>query len=640
LSDRLRSVISEETIDRVRREARVDVIIGERVRLQRKGRSLLGLCPFHKERTPSFNVNVERGFYHCFGCGASGDAIRFLRELDGLSFVEAVRAIAEAQGIEVVESGSDVEQREARESRRRRDELHEVGLVAAEFYQAMLRAHPLASAARLELARRGLDVDAPSGPVAEALASFRIGYAPYGWDALGRHLLERGISVLAAERVGLLVPRKSGAGHYDRFRHRLMFAVMDPDGKIIAFSGRALDEPSASELHEAGVESMSSGDPPAKYLNSPESAVYKKREAVFGLHQARRAARNADEILLVEGNFDVVSLHARGIQNVVAPLGTAFTTEQGRLLRRLSANVVLLFDGDDAGRRAVRSSRQACDEAGLVARVASLPDGLDPDDIVKAQGPDGITRLVRASRSMLEYLIETSLDRGFATDDARARAAKLKEVASLIAEENDPTVRAFAERHADAIASRLGIDDAQTFRALQAIVNRAASGGASTRIAPADIRVEPPERARSRDRRREIGLEIFGVLVEFPALIEDIEVIDALQHVRGDSAAGIAVLRQLSATDLEKNPQLLLAKLSGPIHPFAAARVAAPRHDRAEDAKAELLRNVEKLKHLEHSRQRSETVEELERVRHSGDFDLEIRLLSEQARRARQRHGL
>jgi DNA primase len=635
-------VIAEETVDRVRREARIAEIVGERVRLERKGRALVGLCPFHKEKSPSFNVNDERGFYHCFGCGASGDAIRFLRELDGLSFVDAVRHIAERQGIEVVETGSDDERRQALETRRRREELYRVGDVAAAFFQTMLRKHPLRSYALEELARRGLDGEATEGPTAEVLASFRMGYAPHGWDPLTTHLAEAGMGPLVAERVGLLVPRKSGTGHYDRFRHRLMFAVLDVEGRVIAFSGRALREPSPEDLRRAGLEPFG-GDPPAKYLHSPESPIYRKREAVFGLHQARRAARDADAVVLVEGNFDVVGLHARGIRNVVAPLGTAFTPEQARHIRRLTSNVVLLFDGDEAGRRAIQHAREPCRAEGLVARVALLPDGSDPDDLVRQQGPEAIQRLLGGAKSLLEHLIDTALDRGFVSDDARARAQKIKEVAALIAEEEDPTVRVFAERHADRIAARLDVADARTFRALSQAVQQALAEPRKTAPgAPGTFQIpaQPPERARSRDRRGDIGLEVFGALVEFPHLLEDPEITASLTHVLGPAAAAIAAMRQLPPDASQKNPELLLAKLSGPIHSFAAARVAAPRHDRVEDARAELLRNVEKLKHLERSRQTSEVLEELERMRTSGDFDQEILLLQEQARRARERHGL
>lgn len=633
-------MIADETIERVRRDARIVTFVGERVKLTKRGRSHLGLCPFHKEKTPSFHVNEERGFYHCFGCGASGDTIKFLREVDGLSFVDAIRYIAERQAIDIVETGSDAERREHAEARRRREELFAAGEIAARYFERMLESHPLSHYAVAELKKRGLDPALTEGPMIEALRAFRIGYAPYGWDGLMRHLRDSGSPVRPAEAVGLVVPRKRGPGHYDRFRHRLMFAIMDLDGKIIGFSGRALGEPTAEELAAQGIEAHAASDePPAKYLNSPESPVYKKREAVFGLFQARQKIRSEDRAIVVEGNFDVVSLHARGITNTVAPLGTAFTGEQAKQLRRYSQNVALLFDGDNAGRRAARAAQEPCREAGLVANVATLPEGRDPDDLARAGGAESVLRFVKSAKSMLEYLIDSALSSGFAQADQRSRAARLRAVADLIKAETDPSEKALVQRYADTIAARVGeqldIGDARTFEALASVVHRAANGNAGTIRAPL---APTPERARSRARRPEVGLDVFGAILDFPELLDSPDVLDGIALLEGEVVAGIVALRQ-DAT-LVENPEQLLAKLPPSIHPFAAARLAAPRHQSVDDAKAELLGNVEKLKRLELSRHKSEVIEELARVQASGDFDREMALLGEQARRARERHGL
>ncbi|HEX3595137.1 MAG TPA: DNA primase [Polyangiaceae bacterium] len=629
-------MLAEETIDRVRREARIVTIVGERVKLALRGRSHVGLCPFHKEKTPSFHVNEERGFYHCFGCSASGDAIKFLREMDGLSFVDAVRYIAERQGIEVLETGSEDERREHAEARRRREELFSAGEAAAAYFEKMLHAHPLAHFAVAELKRRGLDPSEQSGLGAEALAAFRIGYAPHGWDGFVRHSKSGATSVRAAEAVGLVVPRKSGPGHYDRFRHRLMFAIVDLDGKIIGFSGRALVEPTADELRAEGLEPMgTSGEPPAKYLNSPESPIYKKREAVFGLFQARQAVRREERAIVVEGNFDVVSLHARGVTNTVAPLGTAFTVEQAQQLKRYAHRVTLFFDGDGAGKRAVRAAREPCREAGLDVTVATPPEGKDPDELVREGGKEAIVRVVKASRSMLEYMIDTSFEGASLGTDAHGLGARIRAVGELIREEQDPSVRALAERHADAIAERLGIGDARSLAALASVVQRAVAGRPESvqNALPA-----PPERARSRSRRDDIGREVFGALLDFPSLLETPEVVEATQAIDGDAALAIGALRHFP--ELVQDPEQLLAKLPRPIHPFAAARLAAPRHPSMDDARAELLGNIEKLKRLELSRHKFEVIEELGRVQASGDFDREMTLLAEQARRARESRGL
>src|SRR6478752_836896 len=388
-------VIGQETLDRVRREIGIVELIGQTVRLQKRGRSHVGVCPFHKEKTPSFHVNAERGFYYCFGCHESGDAIKFVQRIEGLEFSDAVRELCERAGIQIVETSSEPERKQQAEVRRRQQELYDVGNAAAHYFELMRREHA---------------TDSATGPVADALQSFRIGYAPYGWDGLAKHLASAGLSAGAAEKIGVIVPRKTGVGYYDRFRHRLMFAVLDLQGRVVAFSGRALPEPEASELAELGIEStaQAGAEPPAKYVNSPESPIYKKRETVFGLYQARQALRAGDSCVVVEGNFDVMSLHARGIKQAVAPLGTAFTEEQARSICRFSKDVVLLFDGDAAGRRAVEASRAPCNAAGLRVKVASLPDKTDPDELVRRQGGEGILRVLKAARGMLEYLIDTT----------------------------------------------------------------------------------------------------------------------------------------------------------------------------------------------------------------------------------------
>lgn len=637
-------MIGQETIDRVRRETKIVELVGESVKLQRRGRSFTGLCPFHKEKTPSFHVNAERGFYHCFGCHASGDAIKFVQETEGLDFVEAVRSLAERAGIDVVENESDAERKQQLEAKRRQQELYDLNDRAAEYFERMLREHPLAGHARSELARRGLTPTSPTDEMADALQAFRIGYAPYGWDGLAQFLRESGLSARAAETVGLLAPRKTGSGYYDRFRHRLMFAVIDVQGRVVAFSGRALAEPSPEELREAGVESMgtSGGEAPAKYYNSPESPVYKKREAVFGLYQSRQALRSGDPCLIVEGNFDVVSLHARGIKNVVAPLGTAFTVEQAKQIRRFTNDVVLMFDGDSAGKRATNASREPCQQAELTAKVVSLPPGKDPDDFVRERGPDGVKQLLKHSRGILEYLIDLALSEELLAEGAEARAKSVQYVTKLISAEKDTTLRSLAETYADGlVASRLKInpDSDEQVRTLRALT-RAIQARPGTAPTPGRSGPPAPHRARSRDRRQELGLEVLGSLLDFPELAEDEASDTAAQVIEGEVALAFAALRQAIQGGRLENPETVLAKLSPPIHPFALARLAAPRHERLEDARDELVKNVRQLQTLELKRELSEVTDELAALQRIGDAKQEDALLHqlfEKARRNKER---
>jgi DNA primase len=637
-------MIGQETIDRVRRETKLVELVGETVKLQRRGRSFTGLCPFHKEKTPSFHVNAERGFYHCFGCHASGDAFKFVQETEGLDFVEAVRSLAERAGIDVIENETDAERKQQAEAKQRQKELYDLNDRAAEYFERMLREHPLSEPARAELARRGLVPTSPTDEMADALQAFRIGYAPYGWDGLVRFLKESGLSARAAETVGLLAPRKNGPGHYDRFRHRLMFAVIDVNGRVVAFSGRALPEPTADELRAAGIESMGSGtgEAPAKYVNSPESPVYRKREAVFGLYQSRQSLRGGDPCLVVEGNFDVVSLHARGIRSVVAPLGTAFTVEQARQIRRFTTDVVLMFDGDSAGKRATNASREPCQQAELTAKVVSLPPGKDPDDFVRERGVEGVKQLLKHARGILEYLIDLALAEELLAEGVEARAKSVQFVTKLISAEKDPTLRELAETYADGlVAGRLKIDQdsSEQVRSLKALARalqtRPGSGAARGPIGPGR-----PHQARSRDRRQELGLEVLGALLDYPELAEEATSEAAAAVIEGDVALAFAALRQAIQGGRLENPEDVLAKLSPPIHPFALARLAAPRHERLEDARAELVDNVKKLQSLELKREKSEVTEELEAAQRIGDSKQEDALLLqifEKARRSKER---
>lgn len=601
-------------------------VIGERIKLERRGRSLVGLCPFHKEKTPSFHVNEERGFYHCFGCHASGDAIKFVQESDGLGFTDAVRELAIKFGIEVVETRGAEDRARDQAATRKRNELLHANELAASFFEQALWQHPLGHHARKELARRDLDVTEPSRtPV---LRAFRVGYAPHSWDALGNHLRSESASLQAAEAVGLVGARKQGGGYYDRFRHRLMFGIVDLRGKVVAFSGRALDPPDAAELARLSLPALGeAADTVAKYMNSPESSVYKKRETVFGLYQARDAVRKSNECVLVEGNFDVVSLHARGIENVVAPLGTAFTREQAVQIRRYTSNVTLLFDADSAGLRATRAAREPCREEGLVPRVARLPQGSDPDDFVRARGAEGLSTCLRNASGMLEFLIEDTLTTDFHEADAEGRGRKLNEVLELIRAEQDPTVRAMAQNFANTVAQRLGIRDVDGLRAL----GRAIRGAARDNSGRERERAAPPERARSRGSLAAIEAAVLGTLIEYPSLLRDDDARAGLAYAEGSLALSIAAL--------QRHQHELVERLDafGALSSVVARHLAAPEFADEDVAREVLLENLHRLAHLNARRSKEETLQELRRAAQSGDLEAEQQLLRELQDAARER---
>jgi DNA primase len=663
-------MISPETIAAIRDRVEIVAIVSETVKLTRKGRSYVGLCPFHKEKSPSFNVNAERGFFYCFGCKEKGTAFDFVMKAEGLTFPEAARRLAEHAGITIEETATGVERREAEAAKRAVDDLYSVNQLAAHWFERQLREHPMAKIAWSELSRRGLSAswqpDSGDGLNADdALQAFRLGYAPAGWDGLTQFLVQQGISPMTATKVGLIAPRKTGSGNYDWFRHRLMFAIIDAQGRVVGFSGRVLPDP------ETGVVDKQS----PKYINSPESPVYQKGQTLFGLYQARHAIRQQGEAVMVEGNFDVVSLHARGITNVVAPLGTAFTAAQAKLVKRYAPVVTLLFDGDAAGKKATREARETCGASGLVAKVAVLPGAKDPDDFVREQGAAALSSALRAAKGILEHLIEALLDEGFVRGDVHERAARVREVVQLIASEEDPTVRAMVLTYADGIAQRVGLPGAASFRLLRDAVarsltdasqrssrDRQGDGATPDAAVPTSSHLsgaerdggqgkEPandvaPWRARSRDRRVEIGHAMLGCVLDFPDLLNDTDADEALRELEGEAALAVAALAAQQKTGQKPGQKFgqdileVLAQLPMPIHTFAAQRMAAPVHELREDAKRELFSNALKLKRLGLSRQKAHVVEALHRVERTGDSAAEDTLLREWNRRAREKHGL
>jgi DNA primase len=617
-------MISRDTISLVRDRTDIVAVVSEAVpSLKKRGRRFIGLCPFHKEKTPSFNVNPDTGFYHCFGCKESGDAISFLERVEGYAFAEAVRALAERAGVPVEEERS-APATEAERHRKDRESLYAIMQLAAVWYEEQLRANPQRSYALDEIARRGLE------PGCAALQAFRVGYAPPGWDGLASYLKQQGISPAAAESVGLVVPRASGSGYYDRFRHRLMFAVIDAQGRVVAFSGRSL---------AALPESDPARDPPPKYINSPESPIYVKGATLFGLWQAKHAIRHAERALIVEGNFDVVSLHARGIENVVAPLGTAFTLDQANLLRRYATRVTLVFDGDSAGRKAVRASEDLCDEAVLDAEVVVLPDKTDPDDFVRQKGPDALRHCVSSAKGLFEHLVDMQLDEAFNAADVREQAQRIEAVVTRIARTRDAVQRALREAYADRVAARTDLARSAP-NALPALKRKVLAAAKAARI---DYGPRPSEaRVATKMPGQEARKAIVEAVLDFPVLLDDSEAQGAFELLQGESARIVSVMRRCMRVGERGEKRLdsseFLAQMPPAIQSFALARLAAPGHESIDEARAAVSVNGKILQASNVTRETGETVREQQRV--VGDWEAEIELAEHVQGRVRQRHGV
>ena len=615
-------MISKDTIALVRDRTDLVAVVSESVpSLKKRGRRFLGLCPFHKEKTPSFNVNPDTGVYHCFGCKESGDVFTFLQKADGYTFHEAVRALAERAGI-VIEEERGAPPSEADRHKKEREALYGAMNVAAAWYEEQLRTHPQKQYAIDELARRQL------APDNEAVQAFRVGYAPSAWDGLASHLKKQGISPAVGESVGLLVPRSS-SGYYDRFRHRLMFAVIDTHGRVVAFSGRAL-------AAIPGEDGDASRDPPPKYINSPESPIYTKGANLFGLWQARHAIRQKEHAIVVEGNFDVVSLHARGVENVVAPLGTAFTEDQAKLLRRYATAITLLFDGDAAGKKAVRAAELPADAAGLTPEVAVLPDKTDPDALVRDKGVDALRHLLERARGLFEYLIDDDFDEAFNAADLREKAVRVERVAGLLARQKDPVVRGMAEAYADQAASRLDLVRSAP-NAFGVLKRRILSQARAARIdfgpRPSEARLKP--RAPGSEDRKAIA----GAILDFPALLDDSEVQSVLPLLEANSARIVAAiassLRMNARGEKVLDTTEFLAQMPDDTKAFASARLAAPLHDTIEEALETAAKAAKRLRGTSVARETNEIVREQHRV--VGDWDTEVELAKHANDLVRQR---
>ncbi len=428
-------MLSDAQIAEIRESVDLVALISEYAPLRRQGARFVGLCPFHTEKSPSFGVGRGLNFYYCFGCQASGDAISFLRHVEGLSFMEALEKLAERAGIEIPRS-DDPGQAAMQRARQQREQLAEVMGLAVEFFEEQLTRHPLGVMAQAAIDGRTVRP--------EIAKKFRLGYAPRAWDSLVQYFEKRGVSLRDAAEVGLIAQRRQGPGYYDRFRHRLMFPVADAHGRVIAFSGRALDPPEGEPAEDP---------PPAKYMNSPEGPLYKKGQVLFGLHEARVAVRKAGQALLCEGNFDLVSIHQAGLENVLAPLGTAFTLEQAKLIRRFAEEVIVIFDGDSAGRRATRAAFPLLEGAGIRGRVVRLPGGQDPDTFIRGQGAPAFASLVKNAMPIMDFLIHDAADQ--ATDAASIGAA-IQSLGPLLARIESPVERGL---YVEKVASRFNLRD-------------------------------------------------------------------------------------------------------------------------------------------------------------------------------------
>ena len=448
--------IPDGAVDEVRAASDLVDVVSERVKLKKQGRRFLGLCPFHNEKSPSFSVDPGEGLYYCFGCRRGGDVFKFVQETEGVGFLDSVRLLADRAGIVLPEERGG-------EAASRTEALLAALRFAGRFYYQQLGT---------EAGERGQAYLRDRGFSRDAILAFGIGVAPATWDALATAAQAEGFAPDVLEAVGLVKSRDNG-GVYDVFRDRLIFPILSPIGKVLGFGGRILpDSPTGSADYT-----------PAKYINTPETEVYHKSRVLFGMKQAKRAIRAEEEVIVVEGYADVVSLWQAGVQHVVAASGTALTGAQVDLLRRLDVKrVLLVFDADGAGQSAARKGFDVVLDAGLAPYAVALPDGADPDTFVRQFGGEAFRKLLSDERMDVVAFLLDRARRANAFTSPEEKSAVGQEIVAVLRRVADPVLRhAYVRRAAQA----LGIYESELLGEL----DRERSGG---RARASSRRAEPP----------------------------------------------------------------------------------------------------------------------------------------------------
>jgi DNA primase len=483
--------IPDDIVERIKAESDIVSVVSAFVNLKRSGKDYKGLCPFHQEKTPSFFVIPAKGFYHCFGCGAGGNSVNFIMAHERLDYPDALRYLAAKAGISIPETEARKSQSEA---------LFDALALAGSYYSKSLSNADVGGGAMAYLKSRGISD--------ETIKTFGMGYAPRGWDGLLKLAASNNIQAAILERVGLAIKKD---GFYDRFRHRLMVPIRTLSGRIVGFGGRVLP-----------------GDDGPKYINSPETEVYKKGKILFGLDLSKDAIREKNEAIVVEGYFDLISLFQAGIKNVVAVSGTGFTSEQAQLLARFCEHIVLLYDSDSAG---VRAAFRACGvlyNHGIEPKLIRLPKGFDPDAFVRDKGPQALLKHVADSTDVIDF-IYNGLASKFAEQPLARQERIIKALAETVGQIDDPLRRSLlSQRISTKFDLMPGVLDGQMQR----------------------NPVGPEKIVMSRSLGREIPeKEFLSLLLGKPSLLEDCADIDSSQFVDEDNGLIFEMIRNEYTAD-------------------------------------------------------------------------------------------
>ena len=536
--------VPSETIQQIRERIDIVDLISTYVSLSKAGQNFKGLCPFHAEKSPSFSVNPGNQYFHCFGCQAGGDAFTFLMKQENMDFMEALRELSQRAGIALPERRQSISRSESGLSRERYFHLYQL---AASWYHRNLQEAPDAQGARAYLDQRGLS--------RQSWTTFQLGYAPEGWNGLSNWMERQSVTCDELIRAGLVVRKEKdgaqGFSTYDRFRNRVLFPIADTRGQILAFGGRVMQDEASP-----------------KYLNSPETDLFFKGRSLYALDKARQSATAAGRFYLVEGYFDVIALYEHGITNVVAPLGTALTSDHVQILRRFVPSVTLVFDGDAAGVNAALRTLDLFLNSGVDVRVLLLPTGDDPDTYIRTNGVDAFLELEERAPTLLNFVVTSVLDKA-QKDSIQDRVKHADEVLAILQKTKNPLEK---DEYLKVVSERLGIRQDLLRKQLPTLRRRIGSNRSQDKQLEPSLTVSLP--AGKREERDlvilllqgrlepmhilELDEQAFTVLVYRHILTHALQFRDEagqldLEGVRGalsDDPAYEAVVAQLSVWDL------------------------------------------------------------------------------------------
>ena len=590
--------IPDEKITAIKNASDIVDIVSETVSLRRAGRNLLGLCPFHTEKTPSFTVSPDKQIFYCFGCGAGGNVFSFLMKHGGLTFPEAVNMLAGRYGIDLPTRNLSLHEKKKLTER---ETILTLNSEAMSFYRNCLLSDEQGKQAKGYLLKRGM--------TRKTIDEFKLGFAPDGWDHLVRHFRSGRKPVEMALQAGLIVSRKKGEGHYDRFRNRIIFPIFDGQNQTVGFGGRVMD------------------DALPKYLNSPETPVYNKSRSLYGVNRARQKCRETQTVYVVEGYFDLLSMHQFGLENTVATLGTSLTADHVQILKGFvgeGGKAALVYDSDQAGIKAAQRSVAIFQKGMLEARIMVLPKGHDPDSFLMAYGPEDFLKVAAQSMGMIPFMVESAVEKHGLSIDGKVRIVNDLKLAMLAI--GDPVARSLRVKH---LAERIGVDETVLFQKIQSTAPSPAKA-AWLQGRPGMIKAPKPPLVRGETYRLE--RQMVAMMLQFPEMIADIKRRRLLDHFTDPVLAeiGRGIIDHFATVDSDVAG--LVSRWDDPEKKAMVARLSLTDEHWDRDGCMNLMTQFERT-----IRRKDKALQmRIEAAEKSGDVDLLAVLLREKQQQARK----